>query len=100
MDQLSKNSETISSCQQQLPYNRNNNIRRKQKRESTLATKNHHKINKVVTTKDNDVNVPINTSLADFDITSQEFDKTTNISISPPKKKKYRRTKKKTRSKK
>ena len=83
MDQLSKNGDKFSSCQQQHPYTRHNNIPRAEETENTSATQKHHKTNKVVTTKDNDVNVLITTSFADFDVASQESDKrVTNVSNS------------------
>ena len=101
MDQLSKNSDKISSCQQQLVYTRYNNILHEKETESTSATQKHHKTKKVVTTKDNNVNVPINTSFANFDIESPESDKTTtSITNSSSKEKQISKAKKENKVKK
>ena len=58
---------------------------------STSVTEKTFKVNEE-TTKDNDFDIPINTSIVGFNITSQESGKTTKFQIAPRKK---TRTKKK-----
>ena len=59
---------------------------------STSVTEKSFKVNEE-TTKDNDFDIPINTSIVGFNITSQESGKTTKISNSPSKENKNKKEK-------